>query len=336
MAGARATEGRFEALHGHHLTPLVGRDHDLGLLLAHWRRACGGRGRVVLLAGEPGIGKSRILQDLCRRVSSQAHTLLRYFCSPFHQNTAFHPILDQIERAAHLHRDDPIDAKLEKLEALFALSGDSVSEATALTAAFMGIPTESRYDVSALGPQGRKAKIQEIWLRQLAELAAQRPALMLLEDAHWLDPSSIEQFDLVIGRLQQLPALLVVTFRPEFQHSWGRYPHVTTASLDRLDPRQSIAMIDRITGGKVLPGPVLDQIVAKADGVPLFLEELTKTVLESGMLRFRGRPVGVGRPACAINDPGHAARFADGPAGSPRIRQAGGPGRGGDRARVPA
>ena len=215
---------------------------------------------------------------------ASAHTRLRYFCSPFHRNTAFYPILDQIERAARLHRDDPTDVKLAKLEALFALSGGPVAEAAALTAALLGIPAESRYEASALGPQGRKVKLQEIWLQQLVGLAAQRPVLMLLEDAHWIDPSSIEQFDMVIDRIQRLPVLLVVTFRPEFEHPWSHYPHVTVLSLDRFSPRHSIAMVEGITGGKALPGPVLDQIVAKADGVPLFLEELTKAVLESGVL----------------------------------------------------
>ena len=284
VATAQATESRFEALHGQHLTPLVGREHDLGLLLDRWRQAYEGVGQVVLLTGEPGIGKSRLLQDLRERVSVHAYTRLGYFCSPFHRNTAFYPILDQIERAARLHRDDPTEVKLAKLEALFAVSGGPVAEAAALTAALMGIPAESRYEGSALGPQGRKFKLQEIWLQQLVGLAAQRPTLMLLEDAHWIDPSSIEQFDMVIDRIQRLPVLMVVTFRPEFEHPWSHYPHVTVQSLDRFSPRHSIAMIKGITGGKGLPGPVLDQIVAKADGVPLFLEELTKAVLESGVL----------------------------------------------------
>ena len=278
----RAAESRFEALHGQYLNPLVGREPDIGLLLDRWRRARDGEGQVVLLAGEAGIGKSRLLQDLSERVSGEPHTRLRYFCSPFHQSTAFHPILDQIERAAQLRSDDPADIKLAKLEALFALSGGPVAEATALTAALVGIPAESRYGASDLGPQGRKVKLQQLWLQQLAGLAAQRPVLMLLEDAHWIDPSSVEQFDLVIGRVQRLPVLLVVTFRPEFEHPWSHHPHVTTLTLDRFGPRPSAAMVEGIAGEKALPGPVLDQILAKADGVPLYLEELTKAVLEGG------------------------------------------------------
>ena len=275
---------RFEALHGQHLTPLVGREHDLGLLFDRWRRARAGEGQIVLLSGEPGIGKSRLLQDLGERVSGEAHTRIRYFCSPFHRNTAFYPILDQIERAARLERDDPTDLKLAKLKALFALSGGPVAEATALTAALLGIPAEGRYEASALGPQGRKVKLQEIWLQQLLGLATRRPVLMLLEDAHWIDPSSFEQFGTVVDRIQRWPVLLVVTFRPEFEPEWDAFPHVTVLYLDRFGPGQSAAMVERIAGSKTLPAPVLDQIVAKADGVPLFLEELTKAVLESGLL----------------------------------------------------
>ena len=289
VAATRAAEGRFEALRGQHLTPLVGRKHELELVLDRWRRARAGEGQVVLLAGEPGVGKSRLLRELCERVSGEPHTRLRYFCSPFYQNTAFHPILEQIERAARLRRDDPPDRKLARLEALFAASGGGgsdapVAEAATLTAALLGIPAETHLAISALGPQGRKARLQERWLRQLIGLAALRPVLMLLEDAHWLDPSSLEQFDLVVDRAQELRVLLVVTFRPGFERPWSRYPHATVLSLDRLGPRHSAAVVEGLTGGGALPAPVLAQIVAKADGVPLFLEELTKAVLESGQL----------------------------------------------------
>ena len=161
MAAAPATESRFEALRGQHLTPLVGREHEIGLLLDRWRQALRrARARSCCSSGEPGIGKSRLLQALRDRLAGEPHTRLRYFCSPFHRNTAFHPILDQIERAAGLGRDDPTGVKLDKLEALFALSGRPTDEATALTAALLGIATDGRYRASALGPQGRKTKLQ--------------------------------------------------------------------------------------------------------------------------------------------------------------------------------
>ena len=278
------SESRFEALHGQQLTPLIGREHELGLLLDRWQQARDGDGQVVLLAGEPGIGKSRIIQSLRDRLANEPHTPLRYFCSPFHRNTAFHPILDQIVHGARIQREDPPDVKLDKLEALFALSGMQTADATAMTAALLGIPTGTRYPLPALSPQARKTKTQELWLQQLVGLAQQRPVLVLLEDAHWIDPSSLDQFDLAIAGIQQIPVLLVVTFRPEFVHPWGHHPHVTALLLNRLSHRQSVAMIERFTGSKRMPEEVLQQLVSKADGVPLFVEELTKTVLESGLL----------------------------------------------------
>jgi class 3 adenylate cyclase/predicted ATPase len=280
-------KNRFEALHGQQLMPLIGREHELGLLFDRWQQAREGDGQVVLLAGEPGIGKSRILQSLRDRLSDEPHTHLRYFCSPFHQNTAFYPILDQIERGARIQRQDPPEVKLDKLTVLFGLSGIQTADATEMTAALLGISSGADDSLHVLSPQARKAKIQELWLQQLVGLA-RRPVLMLLEDAHWIDPSSLDQFDQVIDRIQQLPVLFVITFRPEFVHAWGRHPHVTALSLNRLSQRQSLAMVEQISAGKSLPGEVLQQIAKKADGVPLFLEELTKAVLESGLLEDEG------------------------------------------------
>ena len=284
VAGEGSTEGRFEALRGTSAAPLVGRDKELVILLDRWQRARAGEGQVVLVAGEPGIGKSRLLQEFCGRISGEPHTRLRYFCSPFHQNTAFHPILEQIERAARLHHDDPPGRKLAKIEALYTLSSGAGRRSHGPDRGPAGDPAEDSNRASTLGPQGRKAKLQELWLQQLAGLAARRPVLMLLEDAHWLDPSSLEHFDLVIDRVQGLRVLLVVTFRPGFERPWSHRPQATVLSLDRFGPRHSAAVVEGLTGGRALPAPVLDQLVAKADGVPLFLEELTKAVLESGQL----------------------------------------------------
>lgn len=281
VALSETAHDRFEALRGQQLTPLVGREDELGLLLDRWRRARDGQGQAVLISGDAGIGKSRLLQSLRDRIASESHTRLRYFCSPYHQDTAFHPILDQLERGARLRRGDTASVKLDKLEALFALGGGVVAEATMLTAGLLGIATEPRYEVPALGPQGRKAKLREIWLQQLDSLASQRPVLILIEDAHWIDPTSLDLFDLVIERIQRLPVLLLVSFRPQSPPEWRHHPHVTSLSLERLSPGHSATLLRRSGTSTGLPGPVLDQIVAKADGVPLFLEELIKAVTES-------------------------------------------------------
>lgn len=281
-------KNRFKALRGQQLMPLIGREHELGLLLDRWQQAREGDGQAVLLAGEPGIGKSRILQSLRDRLTDEPYTHLRYFCSPFHQNSAFYPILDQIERGACIQRQDPPEAKLDKLRALFDLSGMQTAEATDMTATLLGIPSGADDSLSVLSPQARKAKTQELWLQQLAGLARRQPVLMLLEDAHWIDPSSLDLFNQVIDRIQQLPVLFVVTSRPEFAPAWGSRPHVTILSLNRLSPRQSLAMVEQLSAGKTLPEEVLQQTVRKADGVPLFLEELTKAALESGLLEDSG------------------------------------------------
>ena len=270
----------------------MGREHELDLLLDRWRLARAGQGQVVLVVGEAGIGKSRLLQTLRDRLSGERCARLRYFCSPFHQNTPFHPILDHIGRAAGLPGDDPADVKLDKLELLFGEG--PADEAVALTAALLGLATENRYPPSTLGPQGRKAKLQQAWLRQLDRLAGRGPVLMVLEDAHWIDPSSREQFDLVVNHVQRLPVLMVATARPEFVSGWECHGHVVTLALDRLGLQQSAALVARIAGDQTLTGQVLEQILARADGIPLFLEELTKAVTESGILEDQ---VDLARPA---------------------------------------
>ncbi len=284
VVGESRTKSRFEARHMGGLTPLVGREQELGLLLDRWRQAVDGDGQVVLLAGEAGIGKSRMLQTLRDRLVDEPHVRLRYYCSPYHVNTALYPMLDQIERGAGFERDDPPNVRLDKLEAVFAQGTHEAGEVTALVATMLSIPSGERYPPQVLSPQRRRARTQELLVEQVVGLAAHRPVLMLFEDAHWSDPTTLELFDLIIDRAQRLPVLIVMTFRPEFVPPWSQYPHITTLSLNRFSRRQSAAMVDRVAGGKKLPTEVLEQIVDKADGVPLFNEELTKAVLESGLL----------------------------------------------------
>jgi predicted ATPase len=284
VLGESRAESRFEALRGLGLTPLVGREQEIDLLLERWQRANEGEGHVVLLSGEPGIGKSRIVRDLRERLRDQCFTPLSHYCSPHHTSSVFYPVVRLLERAAGLSREDPPGVQLEKLKALLAPATDAPDEAVRLLAALLAIPTGDRYPPLALTPQRQKARTLEVLLEQLERLAAERPVLAVYEDVHWMDPSTLELLSMVVDRAQSLPVLVVITCRPEFRPPWTGHAHVTQLSLARLTRRQGAAIVARIAGGKSLPPEVLDQILARTEGVPLFVEELTKTVLESGLL----------------------------------------------------
>ena len=275
---------RFEALRGSALTPLVGRDEEIDLLLRRWARAKAGDGQVVLVSGEPGIGKSRITAALEERLHAEPHLRLRYFCSPYHQDSALFPFIDQLGRAAGFARDDLPAAKLEKLEALLARAAPP-DEDVAFLADLLSLPASERHPLPNLSPQRKKERTLEALIRQLEGLARQQPVVMVFEDAHWIDPTSRELLDLTVERVRSLPVLLIVTFRPEFQPPWTGQPQVTMLALNRLDRRDRTALVEQIAGGKALPDEVVAQIVDRTDGVPLFVEELTKSVLESGLLR---------------------------------------------------
>jgi class 3 adenylate cyclase/predicted ATPase len=281
-------EGRFEALRGERLTPLVGREHELGILFESWARAKDGDGQVVLLAGEPGIGKSRLIRALRGRLGDEPYTPLSHYCSPYHTNSALYPVIGLLERAARLDRDAPPDEQLGRLEAMLAPSSERADEIVPLLAALLGVPTGARYPSLTLTPELQKRLTFEALLEQLAALAAQRPVLALYEDAHWIDPSTLELLGLVIERIQGLPVLVLITFRPEFQSPWTAHSHVATLTMSRLGRRQGAALVARVAGEKLLPAAIVEQIVARTDGVPLFVEELTKTVLESGLLADAG------------------------------------------------
>jgi predicted ATPase/class 3 adenylate cyclase len=288
VLGEGEVEGRFEALHGSNLTPLVGRAHELGLLLDRWERAKDGEGQVVLLAGEPGIGKSRLVSAVREWLAHEPHTSLSQFCTPFHQTSVLYPVISLLERAAGFARDDDPPQKLAKLEALLAQATADVARTAPLLAELLSIPTEGRYPPLGLSPQRQKERTLEALLEQLAGLAGHRPVLAVYEDVHWADPTTLELLDRVVDRVQALPVLVVVTFRPEFAPRWIGRGHVTLLTLSRLGHREGAALVERVAGGKALPTEVLEQIVAKTDGVPLFIEELTKMVLESGLLRDAG------------------------------------------------
>jgi class 3 adenylate cyclase len=288
VEGEGRAEGRFEALRGQRLTPLVGREQELAILLERWTWAKDGDGQVVLLAGEPGIGKSRLLRALRQELSDQPHLALSHFCSPYGINSALHPIIAQLERAAGFAAGDEPEDKLAKLEVLLGQGSDQRDEALPLIGQLLGLPTRERYSPLNLSPQRQKQRTLEILLEQLSGLARARPVLELYEDLHWVDPSTLELLDLLVERVRSLPVLAVLTYRPEFSPPWSGHAHVTSLALNRLGRRQGAAMVERVAGGKALPAEVLEQIVARTDGVPLFVEELTKTVLESGLLTDAG------------------------------------------------
>jgi predicted ATPase len=279
-----AVASRFEALRGSALTPLVGRDEEIDLLLRRWARAKAGDGQIVLVSGEPGIGKSRITAALEERLQTDPHLRLRYFCSPYHQDSALFPFIDQLGRASGFARDDMPATKLEKLEALLALAAPP-DEDVALLADLLSLPASEHQKVPNLSPQRKKERTLEALIRQLEGLARRQPMVMVFEDAHWIDPTSRELLDLTVERVRSLPVLLIVTFRPEFQPPWTGQPQVTMLALNRLDRHDRTVLVEQIAGGKALPDDVIGQIVDRTDGVPLFVEELTKSVLESGLLR---------------------------------------------------
>jgi class 3 adenylate cyclase/predicted ATPase len=277
-------ESRFEALHPAALSPLVGRDEEIGLLLRRWARARTGDGHVMLISGEAGVGKSRIVVELNKHLGAESAVQLRYYCSPYHQDSALFPVIDQIGRAAAFAREDSPPVRLKKLEAMLARSVPS-DEHVAFLADLLSLPASERHPLPALSPQQKKEETLNALILQLETLAQERPVLMVVEDAHWSDPTSRELLDLVVERVCSLPVLLIVTFRPEFQPRWIGQPQVTLLALNRLNRRDRIVLVDQIAGGKTLPEAIVSQIVDRTDGVPLFVEELTKSVLESGLLR---------------------------------------------------
>ena len=276
-----SVEGRFEALHGSALTELVGREEELELLLRRWSRAKTAEGHVVLLSGEAGIGKSRLTAALLERLTSEPHTRLRYFCSPQHTDSAFYPIISQMERAAKFVHDDIPQARLDKLDMMLAQTSTSKQD-VALFAEMLSLPHDGRYPTFELTSEQRRQKTLGALVSQMEALSRQNPVLMIFEDAHWTDPTSLELFGRIVDRIPSLRALLIVTFRPEFEPPWIGRPYVTALTINRLAQRDVEVMIDRVIGNKPLPANIRHDIIERTDGIPLFVEEMTKAVLEAG------------------------------------------------------
>ena len=307
---ASSVESRFEALHAAGLTALVGREEETELLLRRWSRAKSGEGQVVLISGEAGIGKSRLTAALLEAVGPEPHTRLRYFCSPQHTDSAFYPIIGQMERAAGLLYDDTPQQKLDKLDALLAQTSTSIEDVV-LIAEMLSLPNDGRYPALELMPQQRRQKTMEALTAQIETLSRQKPVLMIFEDAHWAEPTSLEVFGRLVDRIRRLRVLLLVTFRQEFDAPWVGRPYVTALIINRLTERDVSAMIDRIVGNKRLPASIRQDIIERTDGIPLFVEEMTKAVLEAGSEVAAERPVAaVPIPALAVPASLHASLMA--------------------------
>jgi class 3 adenylate cyclase/predicted ATPase len=285
LAAERENVSRFDASHPEGLTPFVGREEEIALLLDRWRHAADGEGQVAMLSGEAGLGKSRILATLRERLAGQRHVQLRYQCSPHHVNDAFHPVIGQIWRAAGFLSGEPADSRLDKLEEMITSAGLPLQDIAPFFAALLTIPTGDRYPALDIAPSEMKERTMTALIAPVLALARRTPVLMMLEDAHWIDPTSLDLTSRWVEMVRHLPVLFVMTFRPEFVPRWLGRDHVTALSLNRLGRDQALSMIDGVAEHKKLPAAVLDQILAKTDGVPLFIEELTKSVLESELLR---------------------------------------------------
>ena len=308
VIGESGMLSRFEALRSGE-TPLVGRDEEVELLLRRWQQAKSGEGRVVLISGEAGIGKSRLTAALSERIGTEPHTRLRYFCSPHHQDSALYPFIAQLERAAGFARDDAVEGKLGKLRALLAPGMQDDDDITLLSE-LLSLPS-SAADLN-LSPQRKREKLFEALLGQLEAEARRRPVLMVFEDAHWIDPTSRELLDLTVDRVRRLPVLLAITFRPEFQPPWGGRSHVTSSALNRLAERDGEALVQTLVGNAALTADIVAEIVERTDGVPLFVEELTKAVLESAAQEDRVAAVLATTPVAAQAVPAtlHASLMA--------------------------
>jgi len=307
---ASSVASRFEAMHPGGLTAIVGREEELDLLLRRWEKAKTGEGQVVLLSGEAGIGKSRLHAAFIEGLAAEPHTRMRYFCSPQHTDSAFYPIISQIERAAGFaHRDTP-QAKLDKLDALLARISTPRHHAP-LLAEMLSLPNDGRYPALELDPEQRRQKMLEALGLQLEALASSNSVLLILEDVHWSDPTSLEAFGRIVDLIPNLRVLLIMTFRPEFEAPWIGQSHVTALTLNRLGHRDIGTLIDCVVGNKQLPANVRKDIIERTDGVPLFVEEMTKAVLEAGSdLEATKTAAEVPAPVLAVPASLHASLMA--------------------------
>ena len=278
-------ESRFEALQSSSPPPLIGRDEEIDRLRRCWALAKEGQGQIVLLSGEAGIGKSRVTAALQEQIALEPHLRLRYFCSPHHQRSALHPFIAHLEHTSGTMREDTPAVKLDKLAALLSRSGINDPATVALFADLLAIPMEGRYAPLPTDPRSKREITLAALIAQIEGLARQNALLLVFEDAHWIDSTSLELLERVAEHVRRLPVLMLVSFRPEFSPPWTHQAQVTTLTLGRLGQQDTNTLVEHMAGGKTLPGEVLDRIFERTDGIPLFTEELTKSLLEGGLLR---------------------------------------------------
>jgi len=303
VIGERDHGSRFDAARGQQVTPLVGRDEERDILVRRWQRALSGSGQVVMVSGEAGIGKSRLSRGLREQIRDQQHIELNYQCSPFHVSSALYPVINQLERAAGFVPDDNHEAKLDKLEQLLSQSTDEINSSARLIADLLSLPANHRYGKVDASPLQQKDQTLQVLVSQLAGLGKDQPVLMVFEDLHWADPTTLELLDLVVAQIPEIPVMLLATHRPDFAPAWTGEAQVYSISLNKLDAINCTALVKSVSGGISLPPEVLDEIITKTDGVPLFVEELTKTVMESGMLRVEKNSYVLDQPLTSLAIP---------------------------------
>ena len=305
-----SSTNRFEALHRSGMTTLVGREEEYEVLRRRWSKAKEGEGQVVLLSGEAGIGKSHLTVALSERLKGERYIRVRCFCSPQHTNSALHPSIGQMERAAAFAGDDALQAKLDKLDALLRQTSTS-PEDSALFVAMLSLPNDGRYPALELSPRQRRQKTMDALIGQVEVLSSSAPVLVVFEDVHWADPTSLELIGRLVSNIASHRVLLLISFRPEFEAPWIEQAHVTALALNRLAPGDVAVLIDQIVGNNPLPAGVRQDIIERTDGVPLFVEEMTKAVLETASEDEARRTVAsVPSPAMAVPASLHASLMA--------------------------